>query len=251
VMVPRLEMQALPARLSRKELAEFLKSRPHTRIPVYEDSLDELLGVVNSKDLEYLYSLELSQELKQLQSAISVREDGQGTVEAAQAMDSDAKVLDLTPLVMDAVFVPETIRIDRLLTELKKHRQQIAIIVDEYGVTSGLITLADVLEQIFGDLPDEAVEEEPEIVQRPDGSLQLSGGVSIDEVNELFGLGFPTDEAVTMAGLVISALGRTAAVGDEVTIYGIRLRVESMDRFRISTLSLIAPDDKNTGEQKS
>ena len=248
VMVPRLEMQALPVRISRKELAEFLKSRPHTRIPVYADSLDEIVGVVNSKDLEYLYSLELSQELRQLQSAISVREGGQGLLEARQGTDSDAKLLDLTPLVMDAVFVPETIRIDRLLTELKKHRQQIAIIVDEYGVTSGLITLADVLEQVFGDLPDEAVEEEPEILQRPDGSLRISGGISIDEINDLFGSGFSTDEAVTMAGLVINALGRTAAVGDEVMINGIRLRVESMDRFRISTLSLFPPKDANGPE---
>jgi len=248
VMVPRLEMQGLPVRISRKELAEFLKSRPHTRIPVYADSLDEIVGVVNSKDLEYLYSLELSQELRQLQSAISVREDGQGLLEARQRADSDAKLLDLTPLVMDAVFLPETIRIDKLLTELKKHRQQIAIIVDEYGGTSGLITVADVLEQVFGDLPDEAVEE-PEILQRPDGSLQLSGGVSIDEINDLFGSGFSTDEAVTMAGLVINALGRTAAVGDEVMINGIRLRVESMDRFRISTLSLFPPKDSD--DQKS
>ncbi len=145
--------------------------------------------------------------------------------------------------------MPETIRIDRLLTELKKRRQQIAIIVNEYGVTSGLITLADMLEQVFGDLPDEAAETEPEIVQRPDGSIQLAGGVSIDEVNELFGLGFPSEEAVTMAGLVINALGRTASVGDEVEIHGVRLRVEGVDRFRISTLGLFIPQDK-TSESK-
>ncbi len=245
VMVPRLEMQALPVRITRKELTDFLQSRPHTRIPVYQDSLDEIVGVVNTKDLEHLYSRELAQELKQLKSALSAKSDGQRVKEA----DADAKVLDLTPLVIDAAFVPETIRIDRLLTELKKRRQQIAIIVNEYGVTSGLITLADMLEQVFGDLPDEAAETEPEIVQRPDGSIQLAGGVSIDEVNELFGLGFPSEEAVTMAGLVINALGRTASVGDEVEIHGVRLRVENVDRFRISTLSLFIPQDK-TSESK-
>jgi putative hemolysin len=242
VMVPRLEMQALPVRITRKELTDFLQSRPHTRIPVYQDSLDEIVGVVNTKDLEHLYSRELAQELKQLKSALSAKSDGQRVNEA----DADAKILDLTPLVIDAAFVPETIRIDRLLTELKKRRQQIAIIVNEYGVTSGLITLADMLEQVFGDLPDEAAETEPEIVQRPDGSIQLAGGVSIDEVNELFGLGFPSEEAVTMAGLVINALGRTASVGDEVEIHGVRLRVESVDRFRISSLSLFIPRDKTT-----
>ena len=244
VMVPRLEMQALPVHISRKELAEVLESRPHTRIPVYQESLDEIVGVVNSKDLEHLYNRELSQELGQLRAAVSVKNDGQRFLEASR--ETEDRILDLTPLVIDAAFVPETIRIDQLLTELKKRRQQIAIIVSEYGVVSGLITLADLLEQVFGDLPDEAAETEPEIVQRPDGSIKVAGGVSIDEVNELFGLGFPSEEAVTMAGLVINALGRTAAVGDEVEIHDIRLRVDSVDRFRISTLSLFIPPQKTT-----
>ena len=242
VMVPRLEMQALPVRIMRKELADFLQSRPHTRIPVYQESLDEIVGVVNSKDLEHLYSQELAQELKQLKSEISAKHNGQRIQDA----DNEVKTLDLTPLVIEAAFVPETIRIDRLLTELKKRRQQIAIIVSEYGVTSGLITLADLLEQVFGDLPDETAETEPEIEQRPDGSVKLAGGVSIDEVNELFGLGFPSDEAVTMAGLVINALGRTATVGDEVEIHGLRLRVENVDRFRISTLILFIPPERTS-----
>jgi CBS domain containing-hemolysin-like protein len=121
-----------------------------------------------------------------------------------------------------------------------------AIIIDEYGGTVGLVTLADLLEEVFGDMPDEADEEtEPEILKRPDGSIQLAGGVSIDEVNELFGFGFPTDQAVTMAGLVLHALGRIAAVGDEVDINSMCLRVEQMDRFRIATLSLFIPEDKS------
>ena len=138
----------------------------------------------------------------------------------------------------------ETIRIDRLLAEFKKYRQQIAIVVYEYGGTAGLVTLADLLEQVFGDLPDEAGETEPEILKRPDGSIQLAGRVTIDEVNELFGFGFPSDEAVTMAGLVLHALGRTASVGDEVKIHGLRIRVEKVDRFRIATLSLFLPAGK-------
>jgi putative hemolysin len=244
IMVPRLEIQALPVSISRKALADFLQSRPHTRIPVYRDSLDDIVGVVNSKDLEHLNNRELSQELEQLKTAISDKNDSQRALDGNQA--TDKKILDLTPLVFEATFVPETIRIDKLLTEFKKRRQQIAIIVDEYGGTAGLITLADLLEQVFGDLPDEASETEPEILKRADGSLQLAGRVSIDEVNELFGFGFPSEEAVTMAGLVINALGRTASVGDEVEINGLRLRVENVDRFRIATLSLYFPTGKAT-----
>jgi CBS domain containing-hemolysin-like protein len=239
VMVPRLEMQSLPVSIARRELADFLQARPHTRIPVYRESLDEIIGVVNSKDLEHLYSQELSQELQQWKLAAEGKNNGQRVGDFDPA--DDEKMLDLTPLVNEVAFVPETIRIDRLLNELKKRRQQIAIIIDEYGSTAGIVTLADLLEQVFGELPDENGETEPEIVRRPDGTIQLAGGVSIDEVNELLRLGFPTDEAVTMAGLVINALGRTASVGDEVEINGIRLVVENVDRFRISTLSLFLP----------
>jgi len=242
IMVPRLEIEALPVAIPRKAFADFLQQRPHTRIPVYRDSLDDIVGIVNSKDLEHLNNRILSQELEQLKLAMSDQNNGQRASDVQQA--SNENDLDLTPLVFEAAFVPETIRIDKLLTEFKKLRQQLAIIVNEYGGTVGIITLADLLEQVFGDLRDEASETEPEILKRPDGSLQLAGRVSIDEVNELFGLDFPSVEAVTMAGLVINALGHTASIGDEVDINGLRLRVEQVDRFRISTLSLFF----NTGK---
>ena len=241
VMVPRLEMQSLPMKITRRELTDFLQSRPHTRLPVYRDSLDDIVGIVNSKDLEHLNYGELSQELEQLKMAIAGRKNGQRGLDDRQATDAEAKTLDLMPLVFEATFVPETIRIDQLLTEFRNRQQQIAIVVDEYGGTAGLVTLADLLEEVFGDLPDEEDETEPEIVKRPEGSLQLAGGVSIDEVNELFGFGFPSDEANTMAGLVINALDRTAAVGDEVEVNGFRIRVEKVDRFRITRLSLFFP----------
>jgi len=244
VMVPRLEMQTLPVAISRKALAEFLEGRPHTRIPVYTSSLDEIIGVVNTKDLEHLYSQEISRELEQLRSSMQSRRNGGHSTNGAQT--ADETIMDLTPIVIDATFVPETIKIDQLLTEMKKRRQQIAIIVDEYGGTAGLITLADLLEQVFGELPDEGVEPEPEILPRPDGSYQLAGGVSIDEVNEIFGLGFPTNEAVTMAGLVLNQLGRTASVGDEVEINTVHLRVENVDGFRISSLCMVLPKDGET-----
>ena len=242
IMVPRLEMQALPMTVARRELSVFLQDRPHTRIPVYRESLDDIVGVVNSKDLEHLINRELSRELEQLKTVVSGRKNGQQPRDGSP--DTDGETLNLMPLVFEATYVPETIRVDRLLGELKKHRQQIAIVIDEYGGTVGLVTLADLLEQVFGDLPDEAEDSEPEIVKRPDGSIQLAGGVSIDEVNEMFGVGFPTTEAVTMAGLVLLALGRIASVGDEVEINGVRLRVEHVDRFRITTLSLFLPEDK-------
>ena len=244
IMVPRLEMQSLPVTITRSVLADFLESRPHTRIPIYRDSIDGIVGVVNSKDLEHLHNRELSRELEQLKAVHAGRGNGNRIAEFSQG--SDEQSLDLTPFMYEAVFVPETIRIDGLLGEFKKHRQQMAIVIDEYGGTVGLVTLADLLEQVFGDLPDEVKEKEPEILKRPDGNIQIAGSVSIDEVNELFGFGFPTDQAVTMAGLVMSVLGRIASVGDEVEIHGHRLRVEQVDRFRISTLVLFLPGDSDS-----
>ena len=242
VMMPRLEMQALPVTITRSALTEFLQSRPHSRIPVYQDSLDDIIGIVNSKDLEYLNYRELSHELDRLKTAISDTNSRQGTWDDSQA--TNEKILDLTPLVYKAAFVPQTIRIDKLLIDFKKRRQQIAIAVDEYGGTAGLVTLADLLEQVFGDFPDESDKTEPEILKRADGHIQLAGRVGIDEVNELFGFGFRSDEADTMAGLVINALGRTASVGDEVEINGLRIRVEKVDHLRIATLSLFHPAGK-------
>jgi CBS domain containing-hemolysin-like protein len=247
IMVPRLEMQTLPVTTTRSELADFLESRPHTRIPVYRESIDGIIGVVNSKDLEHVHSRELARELEQWKTVHAHRGNGNTIAEIDQG--SNEQTLDLTSLMYEAVFVPETIRIDGLLAEFKKNRQQMAVVIDEYGGTVGLVTLADLLEQVFGDLPDEAAEKEPEILERPDGSIQLTGGVSIDEVNELFGFGFPTDQAVTMAGLVVNLLGRIASVGDEVEIYGCRLRVGQMDRFRITSLGLFPPPDKTSETQ--
>lgn len=231
IMVPRIEMQALPVLTTRDQLTGFLQARPHTRVPVYRESLDDIIGIVNSKDLEHLNYRELSQELQALKNAIANGNFPEGNISPGE------KTLDLTPLMTHPTFMPETTRIDKLLTELKKRRQQIAIIVDEYGGTSGVVTLADLLEQVFGDLPDETDQTEPEIFKQPDGRIRVAGRARIDEVNELFSFGFPTDDADTMAGLILNALGRPASVGDEVDINGLRIRVEKVDRLRIVAMS--------------
>ncbi len=108
VMVPRLEVQALPVTITRSALTDFLQSRPHTRIPVYQDSLDKVVGIVNSKDLEHMNYRELSKELEQLKMGISNGNDGQHALDDSQ--QSSEGMLDLTPLVFEAAFVPETLQ---------------------------------------------------------------------------------------------------------------------------------------------
>jgi CBS domain containing-hemolysin-like protein len=210
VMVPRVEMKALPVTMTSGELRAYLHNQPHTRVPVFHGSLDEIVGITHLKDL-----------LKLL----------------AAAPPDDAPI-NLMTCVRDAARVPETITIDRLLVEFKRRRQQMAVVIDEYGGTSGIVTMGDLLEQAFGDVHDEFDRPEPELQKLPDGRLRLSGRVRIEEVNERFGTGFPTDDADTMAGLVLDALGRVAAVGDSVEVCGAKLLVEAVEKQRIVTILL-------------
>src|SRR5687768_7505358 len=129
IMVPRVEMKALPVSMKRAELIAYINDEPHTRVAVYHGSLDEIVGIAHLKDLLKLAGLTTPPE---------------GEV-----------ALNLMPIVRDAPRVPETITIDRLLVDFKKRRQQMAIVIDEFGGTSGIVTMGDLLEQAFGDVHDE------------------------------------------------------------------------------------------------
>jgi putative hemolysin len=216
-------MQAIPLKMECADFFAFLHGEkksvgahrgctPHTRTPVYRDTLDEIVGVVHLKDL-VRYG-------EQLRSA-----DG-------------AMPIDLTQVIREVLRVPETITIDKLLREFQRRRQQIAIVIDEYGGTSGLLTMGDLLAQVFGDVPDEFDRSEPEIVEQASNIINVAGRVLIEEINERFNTGFRCDDADTIAGLVLNKLGRPAEVGDEVEVNQVRLRVLSLDRLRITRLQL-------------
>ena len=222
-MLPRVEMKALPVEMSREEFLHYLRSEPHTRVPVYHGTVDEILGIAHLRDLV------------RFESTLS-------EVEPPER-------INLMPILREAPRVPETITIDRLLTEFKGRQQQMAIVIDEYGGTSGLVTMGDLLHQVFGDVQDEFDAHDPEIVEREDGAIRLRGRVLIDEVNELYGLGFRSDDVDTVAGLVMNELGRPAQVGDEVEINGARLLVEEIDRLRIIALRLQLPDKDSDAEK--
>ncbi|MDQ3814107.1 MAG: hemolysin family protein [Armatimonadota bacterium] len=239
VMVPRVEMDALPIEVSRRALLDYMHGQPHTRVPVYHGSLDDVVGIAHLKDLVRFEAASLNG------SAADGSVDGRdGAVDVEEVVNLMEK-----GLVRETVRVPETITIDRLLIEFKKHRQQMAIVIDEYGGTAGLVTMGDLLEQVFGDVHDEFDQPEPEIFTRADGRVQILGRVLIDEVNERFGLGFRSDEVDTMGGLVFNALARRAIVGDEVNINGALLRVESVDRLRITALSMQLPAGAATDDE--
>ena len=224
VMVPRVEIHGIPVEMTQRELRELLHGQPHTRTPVYHGSMDEVVGIVHLKEL----------------------------VKFAAALESDdaspERKVNLLPIVRETARVPETKTIDKLLVEFKRRREQMAIVIDEYGGTAGLITMGDLLQQVFGEVRDEFDLSEPEISERADGRIQLAGRASISDLNDRYGLGFRDDEADTVAGLILDALGRPAVVGDEVTINRAGLRVESVERLRITGVSLLLPVDANAAD---
>jgi CBS domain containing-hemolysin-like protein len=221
VMVPRVEMQALPVEMPSLALRAWVHSQPHSRVPVFHGSMDEVIGIIHLKDMV--------------------------PFAAKLPPGDDEKMISLMPLVREALRLPETSTVDKLLVDFKRRRQQMAIVIDEFGGTAGLITLGDLLEQVFGEVADEFDTPEAHVAARQDGRILIPGRTLIDEINARYETGFPVDEADTMAGLVLSSLGRVAAVGDEVEINGVRLHVEAIERLKITRLSLLLTAKNESG----
>jgi CBS domain containing-hemolysin-like protein len=220
VMVPRTEMICLPATASLDKVAQLAAEHALTKFPIYEGDLDHIIGIVHTKDLvRVMYA--------QGQEATSVR-----------------------GIVRPALFLPESIRIDDLLVEFRRRKQHIAILLDEYGGTAGLVTLEDPMEEIVGDVQDVFDGEDPEIQRLPDGSVLLSGLMQIKEVKQEFDLDLSDPHYDTIAGYMLGRLGRLARVGDEVKAGGVRLRVEALDRRRIARLSIFFGVNEQTSKEQ-
>ncbi len=226
VMVPRVEIGALPLEISVDDLEKYLYTDPHNRIPIYQDSLDSVIGIVHLKDL-----VKLEAGLRK------------------QPQDAD-KVISLREWMRPVLTVPESLTIDKLLIKFKNQHQQLAIVIDEFGGTSGLVTMGDFLKQVFGDMPDEFNTNEPEIVENNDGSVSFSGRMRIETINEKFSTGFSDEVADTMAGLVLDELGRTAQVNDEVQINQAMLKVIGVERLRITRLQMQLPPKEDIDEEE-
>lgn len=208
VMVPRTEMDAIPATVTLPQLMETIAQEGRSRYPVFSGTLDDIIGVVHSKDLfKFL--------VRTPQAPFNVRK-----------------------IVREVLNVPETLPIDQLLMRMKSRRIHVAIVIDEYGGTAGMVTLEDVMERIVGEVQDEFEPPEIYIEQLPNGDALINGLVLIDEVNEEFGLHLPTENFDTIGGYVFGRLGRKPEIGDTVQVNGYTLRVDAMDGLRISRLYL-------------
>lgn len=207
VMVPRLDMICVPASAPLRDILCTAGQSGHSRLPVFDPDLDHIVGFVHAKDLLKLAS-EPSLEL-------TARE-----------------------IMRPILAVPENKGIDDMLREFQRHKTHVAIVIDEFGGTSGMVTLNDLLEELVGELFDEVRASQPEFETLSDGTVRLSGRMAIVAVNEQFGLSLPDDEFNTIAGLIFGCLGRTPVPGDEAEIGGARFRVEATNGRRATQIVL-------------
>ncbi len=207
VMIPRPDMVSIEARATVNDAMEVVMSAGYSRIPVYEQGIDDILGLLYAKDL----------------------------MRAVRDKKSEEQVREL---VRSANFVPETKRVAELLPEMQKQKTHMAIVVDEHGGTAGLVTLEDLIEELVGEIVDEYDVEEPPIEPLPGGDVRVNARMPIDELNDLLDAEFPEGDYDTVGGLVYYLLGHVPSEGETVDYDGRRLRAERVQGRRIGRVRI-------------
>jgi len=214
VMVPRSQMVVVQRDDPPERILPVVIESGHSRFPVIGDDRDEVIGILLAKDLLRFF---------------------------AQASDAN---FDIRECVRPAVFIPEAKRLNVLLKEFRVSHNHMAIVVDEYGGISGLLTIEDVLEQIVGDIGDEYDVDETEGIRKEgERTFAVPALTRIDEFNSVFGTRFSDEEFDTIGGLVLHELGRMPRRGEAVEIGGLELKVQRADRRRIDALRVTTPRD--------
>jgi putative hemolysin len=208
VMIPRVKIVALDEHTTLDEALEAVIAHGHSRIPVYRETIDQIAGILYAKDL----------------------------LPGLRAGQHD---IALASVLRPPYFVPETMKVDALLKDLQARKVHLAIVVDEYGGTAGLVTIEDLLEEIVGDIQDEYDVEEPSVRFVGDGELHADALVLLDDLNDMTGLRLHSEESDRLGGLVFERLGRVPRVGDEVQLeQGVTITVMSIEGLRPRQLRL-------------
>jgi putative hemolysin len=206
IMVPRVDVVGIDKTTPWSEVLDRVRSSEHARFPVYEDTLDNVVGILYAKDLL---------------PTVVASHDGPD---------------DWSTLIRPPQFIPATKTIDQQLRDFKAQRTHIALVMDEYGGTAGLVTIEDILEEIVGDIRDEYDEEEPDIEQEGRERFWVAGRVTLADLSELLGKDFQREDITTVAGLVYDAFGRVPRPGEAKVVDGFRIVVERVHRRRIERL---------------
>lgn len=201
-MVQRLDMVALNSEDTYEEIIEMFKTEKLSRLPVYEDSIDDIIGILNIKDVIFL-------------------------------SDEEIKDFDIKNYIREPFFTYEFKKITQLLEEMKVEKSQMAIVVDEYGGTSGLITIEDLVEVIVGDIEDEYDDEDDDIIVIKEDEYVVQGSAKISDINELIGVNLESEEFDSIGGFIIGYLKRLPEENEVIEVENIRFNIESLDKNRI------------------
>jgi magnesium and cobalt exporter, CNNM family len=218
VMTPRVEMVCIASSAALSELHQMFKEHKFSRLPVYKEKIDNVIGIVSVMDL----------------------------VSCLPRYDLTAPVTDI---MRPARFVPETKKVFTLLREFRETQTQMAIVIDEYGGTSGLVTMEDVLEEIVGEIQDEHDEASFDIIQEKEGTYVVPGKFPVERLEEMFNITLTEDDFETISGLIFSILGRIPVVGEIVKYQNLNLEILEADKRRIHRIRIKAlPREKNAEE---
>ena len=208
IMVPRIDMRAAEASTSIGELVDMAVEAGHSRIPIYDGSVDRVTGIFYLKD------------------SLRFLRDGRRDVKVGEIM-------------RPAYFVPESKKVDELLREMQQRRVHVAIVVDEYGGTAGLVTIEDILEEIVGEIQDEFDPEETMVEQVNENETIVDAIMTLDDVNDILSIRLDDEDVDTLGGFVYAKLGRVPESGDVVEEVGVRLIVEEVEGNRITRVRVI------------
>jgi putative hemolysin len=212
IMIPRTQMLALDANDDPAKALAFITEAEHSRVPVYESSIDNIIGVLHLKDIL-------------------------GVLAKGEAVASDG--LDTRRFARPAFFVPEVMKVSRLMKEMQRRRTHLAIVVDEFGGTSGLVTLEDVVEEIVGDIHDEHDVEERPIRMLPDGKILADAAVPLRDLEEILHVEFPDEgDYETLGGFLTATAGRVPPPGSLVAFGGYTFLIRAADEKRVSKVEI-------------
>jgi CBS domain containing-hemolysin-like protein len=212
VMIPRTSMVVIKSGASMEEVIDLIMKHSHTRIPVYGNHLDQIIGILNVKDLLKFWSKNISHE-------------------------------EFLSVLRKPYFVPETMRTSLLLHELKLKKIHMAIVIDEYGGTAGLVTLEDLIEEIVGEISDEdEIIKSENIIQISENTFLCDARTEIDAIEEFFGVEFPEGNYETLAGLVFHEFGKMPLIGETFQIDNMEITVELADEKSIKKVKIVLLD---------
>lgn len=214
IMVPRTNMACIPVDATMQELLDTIINCGHSRIPVYEQTVDNIIGLIYAKDLLKYWG-------------------------------PQQDVLQICSIMRPPFFIPETKDLEQLLQEFKRKRVHLAIVMDEYGGTSGLVTIEDLLEEIVGDIQDEYDTEEALFIINDDGSITADARMPVEEVEEYFALSIERDKFDSIGGLIFHLTGEIPDIGDIIEGAGLQLLIVDANVRKIKKVKISRADKKN------